>query len=184
MTQKLLGTITRSDRDSEFGRRTNETWVWSSRRPLRSYRRTDHSIFSVSLRFHSQMTAHAKRPNQRGLANIRHTRRVGWKNNFSDTDYDYPQSSQNISRNNHYASSSVVQRHSRAAHLYRQGSYSTFRAGTKVRIRPVSKKAMKQCRDPRTAWFAQPLDVIFSDFIDAVAVRSEFFSPPHRITWF
>merc|ERR1711937_139433 len=51
--------------------------------------------------------------------------------NSRDTDYDYPQSSQNISRNNHYASSSVVQRHSRAAHLYRQGSYSTFRAGTK-----------------------------------------------------
>ena len=55
---------------------------------------------------------------------------------FSDTDYDYPQSSQNISRNNHYASSSVVQRHSRAAQLYRQGSYSTFRAGTKVKILP------------------------------------------------
>ena len=78
---------------------------------------------------------YAKRSNQRGRANIGHTRTVGWKDNFSDTDYDYPQSSQNISRNNHYASSSVVQRHSRAAHLYRQGSYSTFRAGTKVRIR-------------------------------------------------
>ena len=27
----------------------------------------------------------------------------------------------------------MVQRHSRAAQLYRQGSYSTFRAGTKVK---------------------------------------------------
>ena len=135
---RILGTITRFDRDSKLGRGKNEARIRPSWRSLRSYRWAHYSIFSVSLRFHPRSP-----PTQHDQTHSKGR----WKDYFSDTDYDYPQSSQNISRNNHYASSSVVQRHSRAAHLYRQGSYSTFRAGTKVRLGLVFKKAIKQLRD-------------------------------------